>query len=70
MPKIIKKLTDKLSISIEWPSEEERSCLGKVKYGHKETAEKAVLAMMNKGSKPLEAYPCKYCSGWHIGGVL
>ncbi len=55
------------SLSFEFPSDEHMSCVNKVKYGHKETAAKR---MMEKGSKDLEAYKCRYCDGWHIGGVL
>jgi hypothetical protein len=58
----------KFSISI--PSDKDVSCTDKVKYGHRETAEKAVVKMEKKGSKPLEAYKCRHCEGWHIGGRL
>lgn len=44
------------------------TCSRKVRYGHRETAERAVVKMHEKGSKPLEAYRCLCCDGWHIGG--
>lgn len=49
---------------------DKEECTRKVRYGHRETAAKAVVAMMAKGSKPLEPYSCGRCSGWHIGGCL
>jgi len=44
-------------------------CQRKIRYGHKETAERAVLAMRAKQTRheKLEAYECEYCEGWHIG---
>lgn len=46
------------------------TCRRKVRYGHRETAEKAAFAMHDKGSKPPEPYYCSCCKGWHIGGKL
>jgi hypothetical protein len=63
-----KRLFKGFSVQVEWGNNEAGSCTRKVRYGHKETAERAVSAMMSKGSKPLEPYPCGYCAGWHIGG--
>lgn len=40
---------------------------GKVRYGHKETAEAAVASMEKKGRGKMDAYACEDCSGWHIG---
>jgi len=43
------------------------SCKRKVKYGHMESAEKAVVAMREKRGAKLEAYKCRYCDGFHVG---
>jgi hypothetical protein len=45
----------------------ESSCKGKVKYGHRETAESACTAMKRKRNLDLEPYECRHCDGWHIG---
>jgi hypothetical protein len=45
----------------------ERKC-AKVRYGHRETAEKACEAMKRKRGEILESYECRDgCGGWHIG---
>ncbi len=41
--------------------------MGKVRYGHRESAEKAVAAMKAKGRGEMEAFECPDCGGWHIG---
>ena len=48
----------------------EATCGTKVDYKSEKSADKAAQAMMNKGSKSLEAYPCAFCFGWHIGRAL
>lgn len=45
----------------------ERSCDGKVRYGHSQTAWNAIKAMRAKGSDGLEPYLCPFCDGYHIG---
>lgn len=47
----------------------DRTCTGKVRYGHEESATKAATAMNKKPTtrKELEPYPCPFCDGWHIG---
>ena len=45
----------------------EATCGSKVNYLFEETANKAVIATQRKANKPLEAYPCFWCNGWHIG---
>lgn len=45
------------------------SCTNKVDYKSKETAERAVVEMKEKARNVLEAYPCRYCGGWHIGRI-
>jgi hypothetical protein len=40
----------------------------KQNYKTKERAEQSAIALMKKQSgKILEAYPCVWCQGWHIG---
>lgn len=39
----------------------------KIDYKSMSTAQKSADAMMRKGSKDLEPYPCYWCEGWHIG---
>jgi hypothetical protein len=46
---------------------EETTCGKKINYKSEVSAVRAAAAMMAKGSKPLEAYPCVHCDGWHIG---
>jgi hypothetical protein len=48
---------------------EAATCGRKIDYKSEESAERAARAMMDKGKadKPLEAYPCAWCAGWHIG---
>lgn len=43
------------------------SCGNKIDYKSESSAQRAADAMMAKGSKELEPYPCAWCSGWHIG---
>ena len=44
-------------------------CIKKVKYGHIESAQKAVEEMKKKAKNVLEAYKCNYCDGFHIGRI-
>ncbi len=46
------------------------TCTGKIDYKSERTAEKAVEKMAAKGAKPMEAYPCFWCDGWHIGRIM
>ena len=39
----------------------------KVDYKNEETATKVADKMSKKYSKEMEAYPCAFCEGWHIG---
>lgn len=42
----------------------------KVRYGHAETAEKAVESMNKKYGRPkMRAYKCGFCDGYHIGNA-
>ncbi len=47
--------------------DEWNSCKRKVRYGHRQTAKNAVIAMRAKGQLNLEPYECDYCEGFHIG---
>jgi len=49
---------------------EDATCGSKIDYRSQESADKAAAAMSAKGSKTLEAYPCFWCSGWHIGRAM
>ncbi len=40
---------------------------GKVRYGHRESAERAVASMLAKGRGQMDAFECPDCEGWHIG---
>jgi len=46
------------------------TCGTKVDYKSEPSADKAAAAMSAKGSKTLEAYPCFWCHGWHIGRAM
>ena len=45
----------------------ESACGKKVDYKSEATAEKAAASMNKKSDRVLEAYPCYWCRGWHIG---
>lgn len=58
----------RLNIVFKFGRSRLRTCTRKVRYGHKETAEKAAIHMAQKhGNNTFEAYSCKFCDGWHIG---
>jgi hypothetical protein len=47
----------------------DKTCGNKINYGSEDTA---VIAAEKMNQKPntrntLEAYPCAFCNGWHIG---
>lgn len=46
------------------------TCGQKNDYRSKPTAVRAAEAMSRKTGRALEAYPCYWCSGWHIGREL
>lgn len=48
----------------------ERTCGSKVNYRTEGTATKSAEKMSLKQSGDLEAYPCFWCNGWHIGRSL
>jgi hypothetical protein len=45
----------------------EATCGTKVNFKSESTANRAAQSMAAKADKPLEAYPCAWCEGWHIG---
>lgn len=53
-----------IRISLPGASHQARSCTGKVRYGHLETARKA--AANQATIRRLDSYPCRYCGGWHL----
>lgn len=46
------------------------ACDGKVNYRNEVPAVRAAGRMTVKLGKQLEAYPCVWCSGWHIGRTM
>ena len=64
-----------MALTVEFGDDEsremdaDRSCSGKVRYGHQETAERVARHLASKG-RSLEPYPCPYCDGWHWGHRL
>ena len=50
----------------------EATCGSKVDYGSEyravDVAEK--MTAKHEGRKVLEAYPCAWCSGWHVGRAM
>lgn len=46
---------------------QQSTCGTKIDYGSEETADIAAQIMSVKHRRSLEAYPCAWCSGWHIG---
>jgi hypothetical protein len=46
---------------------EEATCGMKIDYKSEESAERSAKAMTVRYGRSLEAYPCAFCGGWHIG---
>lgn len=44
------------------------TCGKKINYQGEASATKAAERMSIKYERPMEAYPCYWCHGWHIGG--
>ena len=61
--------TYKLHITAGRAWGQEATCGRKIDYQSEASAQRAAQAMMESGKadKPLEAYPCAWCAGWHIG---
>jgi hypothetical protein len=47
--------------------DEQRS---KTDYGNIDTATRVAGEMSEKHNRELEAYPCCWCGGWHIGRTM
>lgn len=45
----------------------ELTCRDKIKYKSEEKADKSAKVLSDKYNKEMEAYPCAFCNGWHIG---
>jgi hypothetical protein len=50
----------------------ELACDNKVNYLREETATRIAEKLNGRGDRrrELEAYPCWWCQGWHIGGKM
>ncbi len=46
------------------------TCGNKIDYKSEKSAARAAEAMNAKSDKVLEAYPCFWCQGWHIGRAI
>ena len=61
-PKLYEQIQSARGVEILFPE------CGKVKYGHKETAESAAVAMNRKTGDNYDVYQCAWCkNAWHIG---
>ncbi len=45
----------------------ESTCKDKIDYKSEHSAERSARAMTRKTGRAVEAYPCIWCDGWHIG---
>jgi len=52
---------------IGWRTGREKACGKKVNYKSLESSTKAAIKLSEKWETKLEAYPCIWCKGWHIG---
>lgn len=43
------------------------SCQNKIRYSE-ESAKRAADEMQRKRRRPFDAYKCRHCPGWHVGG--
>lgn len=46
------------------------TCGTKVNYIAEDSANRSASAMFEKTGRKLEAYPCFFCCGWHIGRAM
>lgn len=46
------------------------SCTGKIDYGSENAAVSVAEKVSVKYCRDLEAYPCTWCGGWHVGRAL
>ncbi len=56
-----------LQLKIAYLCGKQNSCGSKINYKSEETANKKALEINNKKGRNLEAYPCPFCNGWHVG---
>jgi hypothetical protein len=49
---------------------EEATCGTKINYAGESSAIRAASFASAKYEKDLEAYPCAFCDGWHIGRAM
>lgn len=49
---------------------QEATCGHKVDYRSEGTASASAARMSAKYGRELEAYPCVWCGGWHIGRAM
>jgi len=49
---------------------QEPTCGAKVDYKTEATATRIAEKLSSKFGKEMEAYPCYWCNGWHIGRKL
>jgi hypothetical protein len=59
----------KLHIEAGFKIGKEKTCGTKIDYDTEDTAVRAAEKMNHKPNtrNTLEAYPCAFCNGWHIG---
>lgn len=43
-------------------------CDGKLRFDSRKRAEQRARIMRRDRERSVEVYPCRECSGWHIGG--
>ena len=48
----------------------ERTCGTKTDFKSEETATKVAPKVSAKFGHDMEAYPCAFCSGWHVGRTM
>jgi hypothetical protein len=46
------------------------ACGAKIDFKSEDTATSAAAAVSTRREWPVEAYPCAWCQGWHIGRAL
>lgn len=44
-----------------------KSCESKRRYATSSEAEATAQHRREESGEPLDIYPCRFCSGWHIG---
>lgn len=49
---------------------QEATCGKKIDFQSEETATKSAVKLTDKYQRDMEAYPCYFCNGWHVGRKL